>query len=71
MAPGAAFQHAELVEQKVGVVAGAVETPAPGPTLLFAMGGANRAVYVQLDVLQFASPKNAAGRFKNVDRKRH
>gem|GEM_PF-2606171 len=52
MAQGAAFQHAELVEQKVGVVAGAVEMPVPGRALLIAMGGADRAVHVQHDVLQ-------------------
>ena len=49
---GAAFQHAELVEQKVGVVAGAVEMPVPSGPLLIAVSGADRAVHVQHDELQ-------------------
>jgi hypothetical protein len=52
VAQGAAFQHAELVEQKVRVVAGAVEMPVPGGSFLIAMGRADRAVHVQHDVLQ-------------------
>ena len=52
MAQGAAFQHAELVEQKVRVVAGAVEMPVPDGPFLIPMGGADRAVHVQHDVLQ-------------------
>jgi hypothetical protein len=39
MAQGAAFQHSKLVEQEVGVIAGAVEMPIPGRALLAPMGG--------------------------------
>ena len=39
IAQGAAFQHAELVEQKIGVVAGAVEVPVLGGFLPVAKGG--------------------------------
>ena len=49
---GAAFQHAEPVEQKQRVEAGAVEMPVPGGALLRAMGRADRTVHVQHDVLQ-------------------
>lgn len=52
VAQGSAFQHAELVEQKVWVVAGAVEMPAPSCALLITMGRADRAVHVQHDILQ-------------------
>ena len=52
IAQGAAFQHAELVEQEVGVVAGAVEMSVPGGPLLIAVGGADRAVNVQHNELQ-------------------
>ena len=52
MPQGAAFQHAELVEQEVGVVAGAVEVAIPGGTFLITMGRADRAVHVQHDILQ-------------------
>ena len=51
-AQGAAFQHAELVEQEVRVVAGAVKMPVPGRAFLITMGRADRAVHVQHDVLQ-------------------
>src|SRR3546814_2084546 len=49
---GAALQHAKLVEQEDGVIAGAVEMPVPGSTFLIAVGGADRAVHVQHDVFQ-------------------
>ncbi len=49
---GAAFEHAKLIEQEVRVVAAAVEMPVPGRAFLIAMGGADRAVHVQHDVLQ-------------------
>ena len=52
VAQGAAFQHAELVEQEDRVITGAVEMPVPGGPFLIAMGGADRAVHVQHDVLQ-------------------
>jgi hypothetical protein len=52
VAQGTALQHAELVEQKVRVIAGAVEMPAPGSTFLIPVGGADRTVHVQHDVLQ-------------------
>jgi hypothetical protein len=45
VAQGAAFQHAELVEQEVRVVASTVEVPVPGRALLLAMGRADRAVH--------------------------
>ena len=50
MAQGAAFQHAELVEQKIRMVAGAVEMPVPGGPFLIAMGRADRAVHIQNDM---------------------
>ena len=46
VAQGTAFQHAELVEQEVRMVAGAIEMPDPGGTFLIAVGGADRAVHV-------------------------
>ena len=49
---GAAFQHAELVEQEVRVVACAVEVPVPSSTFLIAVRRADRAVHVQHDILQ-------------------
>jgi hypothetical protein len=52
IAQGAASQHAEVVEQEVRVVTGAVEVPVPGRPLLFAMGRADRAIDVQHDELQ-------------------
>lgn len=52
MAQGAAFQHPELVEQKVGVIAATVEMAIPGGPFTVAMGRADRAVHVQNDVLQ-------------------
>lgn len=42
MPHGTAFQHAELVEQEVWVVAGTVEIPIPGGAFLIAMGRADR-----------------------------
>ena len=51
-AQGAAFQHAELVEQEVRVVAAAVEMAIPGGPFLIAVGGADRAVHIQNDILQ-------------------
>ena len=41
VAQGTALQHAELVEKKVRVIAGAVEMPVPGRAFLVAMGGAD------------------------------
>jgi hypothetical protein len=52
MAQGTAFQHAELVEQKVRVIAGAVEKAIPGRAFLIAMGRADRAVHVRHGLLQ-------------------
>ena len=52
VAQGAAFQHAELVEQEVRVITGAFEMPVPGGPFLIAMGRADRAVHVQHDILQ-------------------
>ena len=52
MPQGAAFQHAELVEQEVRVVAGAVKMPVPGRAFLITMGRADRTVHVKHDVLQ-------------------
>ena len=52
IAQGTAFQHAKLVEQKVGVVAGAIEMSIPGGPFLIAVGWADRAVHVQHDELQ-------------------
>ena len=52
---GTALQHAELVEQEVGVVAGAVEMPIPGGPFLIAVGRADRAVHIQHDVIQTVS----------------
>ncbi len=52
IAQGAAFQHAELVEQEVRMIAGAVEVSVPDCALLFAMGWADGAVHVQHDVFE-------------------
>ena len=52
MAQGAAFQHAELVEQKDWMIAGAFEMPVLGRTFLIAEGGADRAVHIQHNLLQ-------------------
>ena len=52
VAQGAAFEHPELVEQKQRVVAGATEMTVPGSAFLLTMGGADRTVHVQKDVLQ-------------------
>jgi hypothetical protein len=52
IAQGAAFQHAELVEQEVRVLAGAVEVPVPGRPFLIAVGRADGAIHVQHDILQ-------------------
>jgi len=49
---GAALQHAELVEQEVRVIAGAVKMPVPGRAFLIAMGRADGTIHVQHDVLQ-------------------
>src|SRR3546814_20596960 len=49
---GAELQHAKLVEQEHGVIAGAVEMPVPGSTFLLAAGGAARAVHAPHDVFQ-------------------
>ena len=51
MAQGVTLQHAELIEQEVRVVAGAVEMSVSGRALLTVMGGADRAVHVQHDIL--------------------
>ena len=49
---GAAFEHAELVEQEVRVVAGAVEVPDSGRHCLSAVGRAEGAIRIQHDLLQ-------------------
>ena len=49
---GAAFQHAELVEQEKPVVAAAVEMAVPGGLFLITMGRADGTVHVEHDVLQ-------------------
>ncbi|MFT5870414.1 MAG: hypothetical protein ACI8TF_002538 [Paracoccaceae bacterium] len=46
IAQGAAFQHAELVEEEVRVIAIAVEMPPPCGAFLIAMGRPGRAVHV-------------------------
>ncbi|EDP61583.1 hypothetical protein BAL199_07853 [alpha proteobacterium BAL199] len=57
IAQGAAFQHAELVEQEVGMIAVAVEMPVPRRSFLIAMRRADRAVHVQHDILEPAFPE--------------
>ena len=52
VAQGAAFQHAELVEQEKRVVAAEVEMAVPGGPFLITMGQADGTVHVQHDVLQ-------------------
>ena len=59
MPQGAAFQHAELFEQDVRVIAGAVEMPVPGGAFLIAMGRVDRAVHLQHDELQPAAIMDA------------
>ncbi len=52
VAQGAAFQHAEPVEQEKRVVADAVEMAVPGGPFPITMGRADGTVHVQHDVLQ-------------------
>jgi len=52
IAQGAALQHAELVKQEVRVVAGAIATSVPCGAFLIVVGGADRSVHIQQDILK-------------------
>jgi hypothetical protein len=52
IAQGVVLKHAELVEQEVQVVAGAVEMPVSGRHCLSAVGRADGAFRIQHDILQ-------------------
>ncbi len=51
-AQGAAFQHAELVEQEIRVAAGAVEVPVLGRPFMITMGRPDWAIHIRHDILQ-------------------
>ncbi|GGC10431.1 hypothetical protein GCM10011363_28920 [Marivita lacus] len=55
MAQDAAFQHTEPVEQKIRVIAGAVEVPVPGGTFLIAVCRADGTVRVEHDIRQLVA----------------